>query len=274
MVTHEDLIRAREALLERTVAFFTEQPEVIGIVLAGSLAAGSADAYSDIDLRTIATPEGQTRLLARRLEWPARWGELLFNEWLNGTQHCVSHFRPFLKIDVFYLSPQTFVPSPWLRLPEQILLDRTGVIREVLETSQSLSFPAPEPVEVSRILSKALAAAHETVRRARRGELIFAQSLLEEMRSFMIRLDGWLHAADPVVSADLKLDHRASGPFKAALEESYAQLDGAAIEAAAVDLSAFLARQIPLLHQRFRIGRPLSADLEAVDLVRLRRVAT
>jgi hypothetical protein len=117
MITHTELAQSREKLLERAVSFFGSQSDVSGIFLAGSLPAGSADAYSDIDLRIIATLEGQTRLLAGRLEWPAQWGDLLFNEWLDGTQHCVSHFRPFLKIDVFYWTPTIFRPSPWFRMP-------------------------------------------------------------------------------------------------------------------------------------------------------------
>lgn len=35
MITHEQLVLARETLLERTVSFFTEQPDVIGIFLGG-----------------------------------------------------------------------------------------------------------------------------------------------------------------------------------------------------------------------------------------------
>jgi predicted nucleotidyltransferase len=80
MITRDELVLARAALLERTVSFFSEQPDVLGIFLAGSLAAGSADAYSDIDLRIIATAEHHARLVAGRLEWPTHWGELLFNE--------------------------------------------------------------------------------------------------------------------------------------------------------------------------------------------------
>jgi hypothetical protein len=102
-------------------------PDVVGIFVAGSLPAGTADAYSDIDLRIIAAPEGQARLLAERLASPSQWGDLLFNEWMDGTQHCVLHFRPFLKVDVFYLGTDTFVPSPWLKFPASVLLDRTGV---------------------------------------------------------------------------------------------------------------------------------------------------
>ena len=208
MITQKELLAARDGLLKRTVAFFLGQTDVVGIFLAGSLPAGSADAYSDIDLRVIATQNGQSRLLAGRLDWPGHWGDLLFNEWLEGTQHCVSHFRPFLKIDVFYLSPSTFVPSPWLKLPAQIFLDRTGVVREVLERSKLLPFPPPASREVSRIVSKALAAAHETVRRARRGELFYAQSLLEELRTFMMQIDGWIHHFEPAAPADLKMERQ------------------------------------------------------------------
>lgn len=53
------------------------------------------------------------------------------------------------------------------------------------------------------MLSKALAAAHEVVRRVRRDELLFAQSLLGELRSSMIRLE------EPnVISVDAS-EHRA-----------------------------------------------------------------
>jgi hypothetical protein len=65
-----------------------DQPDVLGVFLAGSLPAGSADPYSDIDLRILAGDEAQRRLVQGRLDWPKTWGELLFNEWLDGTQHC------------------------------------------------------------------------------------------------------------------------------------------------------------------------------------------
>ena len=136
MLSHEELTTARKTLLQRTVAFLAERSKVLGILLGGSLPAGSADAYSDIDLKIIATPDEQACLVEQRLESPSHWGDLLFNEWLEGAQHCVSHFRPFLKIDVFYLTAATFQPSPWLRLPTEVFLDRTGLVSEVLNRSR------------------------------------------------------------------------------------------------------------------------------------------
>jgi hypothetical protein len=273
MITHTELAHAREKLLERAVSFFTAQPDVLGIFLAGSLPAGTADAYSDIDLRVIATLEGQARLVAGRLEWPLHWGDLLFNEWLDGTQHCVSHFRPFLKIDVFYWTASTFSPSPWFRMPAQVFLDRDGYVRTVLDQSQSLTFPAPSRDEVSRILSKALAGVHEVVRRARRGELFFAQTLLEELRSNMTQLDAWIQGFEPAAPQDLKLAGRLSPTLANALKRSYVGLDAAAIDDAVVALSGALAQQIPELHRRFDLNRPLTTDVSAVELVTNRQVA-
>lgn len=272
MISQQELVAARDVLLERTVVFFTAQPDVLGLFVAGSLPAGSADAYSDIDMRVIATVEGQARLVRDRLRSPAHWGDLLFNEWLEGAQHCVSHFRPFLKIDVFYFSPKTFTPSPWLKLPAEVFLDRTGLVQDVLERSKSLPFLPPASAEVSRILSKVLAAAHETIRRARRGELFYAQSLLEELRSYMIRIDGWIHHFEPVAPCDLNMERRLSGTFRGALERSYVSLNGAAIETAAVDLCTVLESQVRELHRAFALDRSLETDLCAAALVSGRQV--
>lgn len=273
MITHTELIQARETLPDRTVSFFAQQPDVVGIFLAGSPPAGSADAYSDIDLRIIATPEGQVRLVKGRLDWPARWGDLLFNEWLNGTQHCVSHFRPFLKIDVFYWTPATFTPSPWFGMPAKVFLDRDGFVQSVLAQSQSLTFSPPSPNEVSRILSKAIAGAHEVVRRARRGELHFAQSLLDELRSHMARLDSWIQGFEPSAPFALKLAARLSPAVMAAFARSYVGLTATDLDEAVVALGHALAEQIPELHQKFELNRPLTTDLAAVALVTGRLVA-
>ena len=89
------------------------------------------------------------------------WGDLLFDEWLDEAFHCVYHFRPFVKMDVFYLSTEVWRPSPWLRFPAEVFLDRTGIVREVLERSANLPFAPPASQEVSRVLSKALAGMHE-----------------------------------------------------------------------------------------------------------------
>jgi predicted nucleotidyltransferase len=272
VITHEEILQARDRLLDRAVAFFVDEPGVTGIFLAGSIPAGSADAYSDIDLRVIATPDAQTRLLAGRLEWPAQWGDLLFNEWLDGAHHCISHFRPFLKVDVFYWTLELFKPSPWFKMPAKVFLDRDGSVRGVLEASRALSFAPPMSEEVSRILSKALAGAHETARRARRGELFYAQTLLEELRGVMTRLDMWIQGIEPSVPQELKMATCLSPDLATALEQSYVALNGEQIDRALVGLSHVLVRQLPELHKKFGLNRSLPADLHAADLIRTRQI--
>ena len=272
MISRNELIRAREALLDRTVRYFSARPEVLGIFVAGSLPAGTADAYSDIDLRVITTPAGHARLVAERLDSPSQWGDLLFNEWLDGTEHCISHFRPCLKIDVFYWSADAFRASPWLKFPAIIPLDRTGAVAQVLKASADLPFETVPDIEVSRVLSKALAGLHEVVRRVRRGELVFAQTLLEELRSNMIQLDGWLQRRIPTTPSDLKLEPAISAGFRTALQASYPPLDASAIEAAAIALSDALHRQITDLHATFEMRRSLADDLAAAEIVRNRQL--
>jgi hypothetical protein len=74
----------------------------------------------------------------------------------------VSHFRPFVKIDVFYWTPEVFKPSAWFRMPTEVFLDRKGLVQSTLPESQSLALSPPNGAEVSRVLSKALAGAERS----------------------------------------------------------------------------------------------------------------
>ena len=56
-MTEEELIGARDRLLIFVHQQFASITDVVGLFLAGSLAAGTADAYSDIDLRVVVKPE-------------------------------------------------------------------------------------------------------------------------------------------------------------------------------------------------------------------------
>lgn len=108
---------ARDQLISVAFDYFSVDPNVPGIFVSGSLAAGSSDAYSDVDLRVVVRHERHSWFLERRRDFPQQWPGFLFNKWMPGTRHCVSHFRPFNKLDVFYLDAEKITPSPWYRLP-------------------------------------------------------------------------------------------------------------------------------------------------------------
>lgn len=264
---HPDLlVSGREALLSTARADFSGRPDVLGVFVAGSVAAGTADAWSDIDLRVVVTPDGHPWFVEHRRDIPRAWPGFLFNEWLPGAQHCVSHFRPFNKLDVFYYAADALHPSPWLTLPIRVLHDPSGVVARLLEQSRSLWFAVTE-AEVDLSISKGLAAAHEAWRRASRGELLYAQTLLDEFRQHVMRADDLLFGRTPDVTAGAKFDQRGSPEVLRALTASFCPVDADAIRESVTSLASIYRGQITALHERFDLTRPLENDLLAVQIV-------
>lgn len=263
------LTAARDRLLETAVRFFSSDPAVVGIFLAGSLAAESADAWSDIDLRVVVKPDRHRQFVGERREIPKLWPGFLFNEWTPNAQHCVSHFRPFGKIDIFYHSTDALTPSSWYRLPIRILHDPEGIVAALVESSRDLRFTVTED-DLDFSISKGLAAIHETYRRAQRGELVYAQTLLDELRQHIIHADDWLHDRTPETSVMRKFEMRASPTVLAALKASYCPCEVDAVLVALRSLSKLYRAQVEALHGKFDISRPLASDLEALDII-LRR---
>jgi len=271
-VSLEQIQRAREELLRRVVEFFSKQHGVVGLLLAGSIPSCSADAYSDIDLRVFTTPETHADFVKERLEIPRQWGELLFNEWSDGSEVCVSHFRPFLKIDVFYWNIEKVKPSAWFNLPSKILLDRGETLKKFHTRCAGIEFEKPTNSEVSQITSKALACAHEALRRSRRGELFYAQSLLERVRAYMVLIEDWINQFEPEIATDLKIEKRISSRLQNVLKQAYPPLDGRKIEESLMVICVLLADQIVDLHRSFTLDRTLEKDLAAVKLITKKQV--
>ncbi len=260
------IVAARERLLAIAEAHFARQPGVLGLYLGGSLPAGTADAYSDIDLRVVVEAEAHRGFVERRLDIPRQWDGFLFNEWLHGAAHCVSHFRPVVKIDIFYLSQSAFAPSPWLTLPLKILYDPRGLVADVVARSRGLTFALAEE-DINRSIGKGLAALHEAYRRVRRGELIHAQALLDELRLHMAQADDWARGLPSPAVVLTRFERRASPPVLDAMAASCVPLDPASLDRALRALSTCYRRQVLELHQRFRLQRERDLDIEAIEIV-------
>jgi hypothetical protein len=234
--------------------------------MGGSIAAGSADAYSDIDLRVVVKPERHSGFVQRRRQIPKLWPGFLFNEWVPNAQHCVSHFQPFGKIDIFYYDAAALTPSPWYRLPINILHDPQGVVADLVKRSEGLPFTVREN-DVDFSISKGLAAAHETYRTAMRDELLYAQTLLDELRHHIMQADDWLHDRTPETTILAKFERRASDEVLAALRSSYSPCEGDAILAALRSLVRIYRNQVLALHEKFQLSRPLKNDIAALEVV-------
>jgi hypothetical protein len=260
------LIDARDQLLSIAHRHFTSDADVVGLFLSGSLAAGSSDAYSDIDLRVVVRPEKQAWFIEHRCEIPRSWPDFLFNEWRPGTRHCVSHFRSFVKIDIFYFSENSLPPSPWYALPTRILFDPHGVIERLVRASAGLRFEVTDE-DLDYSISKGLAAAHEALRRTQRQELLFAQTLLDELRFHIIQADDWLFDRTPRTQLFSRFDQRGSQEVIESLRASFCVCDSEALRSSLAALSGLYRRQLIQLHKKFDLSRSLDSDLVALELI-------
>jgi predicted nucleotidyltransferase len=264
--TSDNLEQARSDLLGTAVESFKANIDVLAVFLGGSMAAGRADAYSDIDLRVVVKSERHSHFVLQRREIPKRLPGFLFNEWVPNAQHCVSHFEPFVKMDIFYYDATALTPSPWYRLPIKILHDPKGIVADLVKRSEGLTFTVQED-HVDYSISKGLAAAHETYRRAKRGELFYAQTLMDELRHHMMQADDWLHDRTAETTVMAKFDKRATGDVLAVLKASYCQCEGDAILAVLFSLVRLYRNQVLALHEKFGLSRSLDNDVAAIELL-------
>ena len=215
----EELINERNRILDRLVQYFKQTEGVRGIFIAGSIPANRSDEWSDIDARIVISPKDYKKILSERLQHPKNWGNLFFNNWHLNTIHCVSHFRPFIKVDVFYYSVDSFFPTPWLTLPIHVHFDPDGVIAKTIAKSKGMEF-VPTPDDVNRHISMSIATAHEIFRRVHRGELFYAEDLLNYFRKSMIEEVNFVRKR-PFEN----IERNGTPDLKTALATSYVPLD-------------------------------------------------
>jgi len=262
MIKAEEIIIAREKTRQSVNSYFKNREGVIGFFLGGSVPARTADEFSDLDYRIIVKEDYHSRFLENKFDMPKEWGDWLFNEWVPNSSHCVSHYKGFFKVDVFYWIPAKFGPSPHYSKPVEIIQDTNNLIHDVIEKSKGLTFTTNEE-EISRLISKILAGAHETYRRAKRNELFYAQYLFEELRQNLISLE--FISQKQSLRQILKGDNN---PTFRILEQSYVEFDGDKICETLIATLELMKTKIQELHSLYPLKRELDLDIQAIDVLR------
>jgi predicted nucleotidyltransferase len=255
---------ARDRTLDRMVEYFVRREGTVALFLSGSLAAGTADAHSDIDFRAVVSRERHERFLLERESAPAAWGDVLFTQVPPESIHSVSHFRPFFKVDVFYYRPDLLVPSPWHTLPTRVLYDPESLVQRVLDASRGLPF-VPPAAEVERCIGFGLSAEHEAYRRAFRGELAYAAAILDELRQAIAVADDYL-GGRPWQGLS-HFETRADPALVAAIHQSYGPLEQADLYRGLLGLTELFRAQMLRLHRQFSLTRGLQQDLDAIEII-------
>lgn len=190
------LPEARQGLLENAVKDLKQDPDVLAIYLAGSLAKENADDYSDIDLHTIVKPGKLASFIANKRARAKRWGRILFFEGTATAPVIVSHFDCFVKVDSWYHSAEELQPSLWLK-GMKLLHDPNGILKKIQLQSKELDYTLTSQ-EVEFWRTKMLAFIHETYRASMRGEAYYALANLDSVR--------WLTAFGWYMEMELHLD--------------------------------------------------------------------
>jgi len=230
------------------------------------IAEGLADPWSDIDFAVIVDDESFDQFVNARHAAPEHWGELLFNSGAMGRNMCMSHFEPFIKVDVFYYRTRDLKPSPWFARPIRVEYDRLGVVEAVIRQSKLLTFAA-EPSTANHIVNQAMASAHEVIRRLERGELAYAQSILTSLRENIAQVDDLLHDRAPLGLP--RFETRCDDPnLQRAIAISHPQAhDPGCILAALQSLVGVLQRQMAELEDRLLLARNKDRDRQSLSLV-------
>jgi len=259
----------RNITLYEVVDYFKNQSDVIGIFLVGSIATDTADDFSDIDLRVLLPDKAHPQFVADRLHTPKQWNGFLFNEWVEGTDLCITHFEHFFKLDLFYLKEGDFLPDPWYRLPTKILFDPYQKVENVFALSEGLKDNGATDLDALNIvISKSLACAHEVLRNIRRNELLQGQYHMGSLRMWMIKAESTINqwTAESAKSGT-KLDHKVTVKTRDVLLDSFTSSSPTELEEKLSKLLHLLKSQIIRLHEMYGLDRPLKNDLKAIELV-------
>lgn len=262
----DELNTARQSLLNKAVDYFLAKQGVEALFIQGSVASGNTDEFSDIDFRVVIQPELYEQFLLERFSAPKYWGEWIYNEWTAIQWVCVSHFYPFNKIDVLYYKPENLQPSPWLLQPVQIIYDPKKLIHQVIEASYGLEFTL-DVDEINRLISKGLAQAEEVYRRATRGELFYAQSLIDNFRIIIMQIDDYFQKNPSSSAASAHFEQRGSQILIEVIKSSYPSLEKQSILHALSKLLNTYQEQLIKLHKTLQLNRDMKTDLYWIDVL-------
>jgi hypothetical protein len=158
------------AVLERVVEFFREYPGAVGGYVAGSVARGTADEFSDLDVGIFFADEA-----SRDAAWAARW-EWEIAPWLH--RFDADHVKPYFVIYLLEPGVKTDLPLYVVTdhpepagAPYEVLWDTTGEVTRWVEAANAgREIRPPDWTEAAHEEERLWAWAYYSIRHIQRGE--------------------------------------------------------------------------------------------------------
>jgi Nucleotidyltransferase domain. len=169
MFDKNELIIQRKKLLNNFIDYFSEEREVMGVFLGGSLASGNPDAFSDIDFRVLVDDKvNKEKFLTNFI---TRTEKIAFIE-TQSENYAVLHFKNFIKLDIFIYYQQELTATVWMK--EIKIFKDDGFLKDLKENSKDKKFQLKQK-EFDEYLNKFYAWYHELYRRQQRKEKNYSE---------------------------------------------------------------------------------------------------
>jgi predicted nucleotidyltransferase len=184
-----DRLPEHRKLLEEAVTRFRNDIRVVGLVVGGSLAHGTADFYSDVDLYIVAQDEAFDEIFAERDTTVEAVGLPLFGFTVDpapggSTDHIVIYEGP-VKFDFMYLKESELKPAPkWVSCV--VLKDATGHVGGIVANSEGLAPPRPTTEALLELNQMFWTRCWYVFGKIVRGELWEALDVLHSIRSLAL----------------------------------------------------------------------------------------
>jgi predicted nucleotidyltransferase len=262
----------QQAVLQRFVTACEQDERVMAAFLGGSLAAGSADEWSDLDIYLITTDAAYEDFLHGRKAFIRRLGEPVFLEDFDLPHDLFFVFADGTEGELGFGCESQFLDMH--KGPYKVLLDKKGIL-------EGVQFNGSQPARAEQI---------ETLRRQvhafwhdvshflvamGRGQLWWAHGQLEALRRCcmsLVRLQQDLSATDAVEDPYFKVEEAipASNLALAPLQATICPMEPGAMLRSALAIIAFYHDVAHLLVERYGLSYP--ANLERIMLTRLERL--
>ncbi|MEO6457050.1 MAG: aminoglycoside 6-adenylyltransferase [Chloroflexia bacterium] len=260
------------AVLRWFVAACEQDERVVAAFLGGSLAAGSADEWSDLDIYLITTDEAYEDFLHDRKAFIRRMGEPLFLEDFDSPYTLFFVFAGGTEGELGCGCESRFLDMH--KGPHKVLLDKKGILAGIVFSGYQ-----PAQHEQVEILRRQVYwfwhdLSHFVVAMGR-GQLWWAQGQLEVLRRCCVSLARLRQDAadtdgveDPYFKVEVAIP--ASDLALAPLQATICPMEPGAMLRSALAIIAFYQELAHLLVERHGVSYP--ADLEHVMLTRLERL--
>ncbi|MCO7125453.1 hypothetical protein NIE88_06680 [Sporolactobacillus shoreicorticis] len=144
--------------------------------------------YSDIDLRIITQSDQLKSLTDHKIEMASKWSDILFIENAHFSRLLVVHYTNFIKMDLFFYTPEMIRPSVWLQKIKIIKDSESGFLQNTAKKSKEMKYDYTTQ-DYFDWRNKCFAHVHEAYRRSMRGEYYYALHDLDALRQLMTI--GW-----------------------------------------------------------------------------------